>query len=138
LNETLPKDAKVLMVGEAEVFDATFPVAYNTVFDSCLFEDWTTLPEDNQRPVTERRMLPPEVIRATLKMSGITHIVVNWGEILRYRMPGSYGFTAYVQPSRFAELVNQNVLKPSRPLLVRSWEGFFRLGTQDSCILERR
>jgi hypothetical protein len=124
LNTSLPSDARVLMVGEAEVFDATFPLVYNTVFDECLFEEWTTLPEDIQRPVSERRMLPPEVIRATLKMSGITHIVVNWGEILRYRMPGSYGFTAYVQPSRFAELVNQNVLKPSRPLLVRSWEGF--------------
>ncbi len=124
LNESLPASAKVLMVGEAEVFDATFPLVYNTVFDDCLFEEWTTLPEDNQRPVTERRMLPPEKIRAALRMRRITHIVVNWGEILRYRMPGSYGFTGYVQPSRFAELVNQNVLKRSRSLLVRPWQDF--------------
>ena len=122
LNETLPSHAKVLMVGEAQVFDATFPLAYNTVFDDCLFERWTTLPEDSQLPVTERRMLPSKKIQAALKDRGITHVVVNWGEILRYRMPASYGFTHYVQPSRFEELIKQNVLTRTGTLLTRHWQ----------------
>ncbi len=42
LNESMPKDAKVLMVGDAEVFDCTFPLIYNTVFDDSFFEDWTS------------------------------------------------------------------------------------------------
>ncbi len=99
LNESLPADARVLMVGEAEVFDATFPLVYNTVFDDCLFEMWTTLPEDSQLPVAERRMLPPELILEKLSSKGITHILVNWGEVLRYRM--TYGYTEYVDPARF-------------------------------------
>ena len=122
LNDTLPKDAKVLMVGEAEVFDAAFSLVYNTVFDDCLFEEWTTLPEDNGRPVKDRRMLPPKAIRDTLAAHGITHVVVNWGEILRYRMPGSYGFTIYVQPFRFDDLVKFEVLGTSKILLSRPWD----------------
>ena len=121
LNDTLPNDAKVLMVGEAEVFDATFPMAYNTVFDSCLFEEWTTLPEDRQRPVTERRMLPPAAIRQRLHDEGITHILINWGAILRYRM--TYGYTEYVVPSRFQQLVDAKVLEPNREILLQQpWE----------------
>jgi hypothetical protein len=120
LNETLPKDAKVLMVGEAEVFDATFPVAYNTVFDSCLFEDWTTLPEDNQRPVAERRMLPPAAIRERLRDEGITHVLINWGAVLRYRM--TYGFTEYVAPGRFRQLADEGVFDSHKILLQQPWD----------------
>ena len=120
LNDTLPKDAKVLMVGEAEVFDATFPVAYNTVFDSCLFEEWTTLPEDNDRPVKERRMLPPAVIRQRLRNEAITHILINWGAVLRYRT--TYGYTEYVAPSRFKQLTDDRVLGSRKRLLQQPWE----------------
>ncbi|MEZ6034784.1 MAG: hypothetical protein R3C17_16950 [Planctomycetaceae bacterium] len=96
LNASLPANAKILMVGEAEVFDATFPLVYNTVFDDCLFETWTELPEDRQRPAAERRMLPPELILEQLHRDNITHILVNWGAILRYRT--TYGYTEYVNP----------------------------------------
>ncbi len=120
LNETLPKDAKVLMVGEAEVFDATFAVAYNTVFDSCLFEDWTTLPEDNQRPVTERRMLPTAIIRQRLRDEGITHVLINWGAVLRYRM--TYGYSEYVAPGRFRQLADDGVLGSQKNLLQQPWD----------------
>ncbi len=66
-------------------------------------------------------MLPADSIRATLKEQGITHVVVHWGEILRYREPGSYDYTAYVQPDRFQKLVEQNVLSPPQVLAARSW-----------------
>ena len=144
LNETLPPDAKVLMVGEAEVFDATFPLAYNTVFDECLLEAWTTLPEDSQRPVTERRMLPPEQTLQQLREHRITHIFVNWGAVLRYRM--TYGYTEYVDPARFQQLLDDGVLRSRKVLLqqpwstfssneqtmVKSWRGFQQLIPNDS------
>ena len=38
MNETLPKGSKVLCVGDQEVFDARFPVVYNTVFNPSIFE----------------------------------------------------------------------------------------------------
>ena len=119
LNETLPPDARVLMVGEAEVFDATFALAYNTVFDECLFEAWTTLPADSQRPVTERRMLPPERTLQNLRERGITHIFVNWGAVLRYRM--TYGYTEYVDPARFRHLLDDGVLRSRKVLLQQPW-----------------
>jgi len=145
LNRSLPTAAKVLMVGEAEVFDATFPLFYNTVFDDCLFEEWTTNPDDARLPAQERRMLPPEQTLAVLRAKGITHVLVHWGEILRYRLPGNYGFTSYVQRSRFDQLVQQNVLKRPETLLAKSWRdlsqteckvveswgGFDDLGTSD-------
>ena len=110
------------MVGEAEVFDATFPLAYNTVFDECLFEAWTTLPADSQQPVTERRMLPPKQTLQKLREQGITHLVVNWGAILRYRM--TYGYTEYVDPSRFQQLLDDGVLRSRKVLLQQPWKTF--------------
>ena len=144
LNESLPANAKVLMVGEAEVFDATFPLAYNTVFDDSLFETWTTLPDDIQRPVTARRMLPPEQTLQKLREEGITHILVNWGAVLRYRT--TYGFTEYIDPARFRQLLDDGVLHSRKVLLqqpwsklssdeqamVKSWRGFEQLIHDDS------
>lgn len=121
LNRSMPENAKVLIVGEAEVFDATFPLVYNTVFDECLFEEWTSDPKDAALPAKQRRMLPPDAIRSVLKARGITHILVHWGEILRYRLPGSYGYADFVQPSRFRTLAAQNILTPPRTLLARPW-----------------
>ena len=144
LNESLPTNAKVLMVGEAEVFDATFPLAYNTVFDDSLFETWTTLPDDIRRPVTARRMLPPEQTLQKLRKEGITHILVNWGAVLRYRT--TYGFTEYIDPARFQQLLDDGVLRSRQVLLqqpwknlssaeqtmMKSWRGFEQLLSQNS------
>ena len=121
LNATLPSTSKVLMVGDAEVFDATFPLVYNTVFDDNIFEEWTVDSSDIMTPLRERRMLPPEEIRHILKSQRITHVFVHWGEILRYRLPDSYDYTAYVQPNRFSELVSAGVLAPPRVMLERPW-----------------
>ena len=121
LNSTLPSTAKVLMVGDAEVFDATFPLVYNTVFDDNIFEEWTVDSSDNATPLRDRSMLSADEIRRILKSNQITHIHVHWGEILRYRVPGSYDYTAYVQPNRFSELVSAGVLTPPQVLLARPW-----------------
>jgi hypothetical protein len=127
LNLTLPDDARVLMVGEAEVFDAEFDVVYNTVFDRSLFESWTRS-ESTSDAADSVAMKPAAEIAETLRREGITHIVVNWSEILRYRRPGSYGYTSYVQPDRFDELVRAGVLH--RPTLLMSGD-WMALGKAD-------
>jgi hypothetical protein len=90
---------RVLMVGDAQVFDLEMPVLYNTCFDDCLFEQlvWG-------RSAAE--------IRAALAARGISYVYVDWAEIERYRSPGNYGFTDFVQPSIFEHLVRQGILEP--------------------------
>ena len=110
--DRLPRETKVLCVGEAALFHARFPYVYNTVFDRSLFEQWfferTNSGEVRLRPVVK--------IRATLRQHGITHVLVNWSEILRYREPGSYGYTDIAHPNRFAELQAAGILDSPLPL----------------------
>jgi hypothetical protein len=114
----LPHETKVLCVGEAALFHAKFPYLYNTVFDRSVFEQWCReLAETGERTgAGEFRLRPAEEIRATMRRHGITHILVNWAEILRYREPGSYGYTDFVHPDRFDELQAAGILSPSLPL----------------------
>jgi hypothetical protein len=90
----LPANTRVLFVGEAEHFPATFPYLYNTVFDRPLFEEWCA----------ER---DPDEIRAAFAAHGVTHVLVNWSEVLRYRM--TYGYTDFVHPARFAALQQADI-----------------------------
>ena len=117
LNNTLAPELRVLMVGEAEVFDAKFPVIYNTVFDDSIFEEWTSSSDAGT-------IQNSDAIRDTFKLHKVTHLMVNWFEILRYRMPGSYGYSEYVQPSRLEDLVQQGLLGTPRILMARSLSSF--------------
>ena len=97
----------MLCVGEAQVFDAEFPLVYNTVFDRSILQEWTA----DLRPGVASGDLPlrgADEIRTKLRDEGITHVLVNWQEIVRYRM--SYGYTDYVGPKRFNELEKRGVL----------------------------
>jgi hypothetical protein len=105
LNDELPPGSKVLLVGEAEIFDARFPLIYNTVFDQSIFEEWTAAGGSDG---SSRSLRSPDEIRAIFGEHGITHVFVNWREILRYRT--TYGFTAFVVPERFQELRDAGVL----------------------------
>ncbi|QDV29232.1 hypothetical protein Spb1_11110 [Planctopirus ephydatiae] len=96
----LPKDIRVLMVGEAEIFDARFDLRYNTVFDVCLLEEWCTHPDGQWRTADE--------IRARLAQAGITHLFVNWREILRYRT--SYGYTDIANPKTIEKLQQMQLI----------------------------
>src|SRR5690606_19676868 len=109
LQERLPADARVLFVGEAQVFDAEFDYVYNTVFDESLFERWTSAAVPGVPPA-EQPLRPAGEIRETFEEQGITHVFVNWSEILRYRT--TYGYTEYVSPQRFRDLVQKDVLVP--------------------------
>jgi len=112
LNQNLKEGAKVLCVGNAVVFAARFPTVYNTVFDKCVFEKWLAEQQTGVLP-GEWKLRPVEEIRQKLREEGITHIYVNWAEILRYRDDGSYGYTDFVTPARFAQLQELGVLGPA-------------------------
>ncbi len=104
----LPAGTKVLLVGEAEIFYAEFPLVYNTVFDRSIFEEWCGQP--GPFASQERPLRLPAEIRAKLQAEGITHLFVNWMEVLRYRQ--TYGYTDFVHPLRFAALQEDGVIGP--------------------------
>jgi len=107
LNQYLPPDARVLMVGEAQIFDARFDLRYNTVFDSSLFEEWcSTRPAAVQEP---RSLLPVDVVRARFQQEGVTHVFVNWKELLRYRL--TYGSPEFLRPQSFRQLQQNGLLR---------------------------
>jgi hypothetical protein len=103
----LPTDAKVLFVGEAQVFDVRVPLVYNTVFDISIFEQWCSANEPGVPPA-DQKMKSADEIRERLRGEGITHILVNWQEILRYRT--TYGMTEFLAPWRFGQLQQQGIL----------------------------
>ncbi|MBS0264151.1 MAG: hypothetical protein JSS02_19600 [Planctomycetes bacterium] len=111
LNRQLPPDAKVLSVGDAEMFYARFPVIYNTVFDRSIFEAWFCAAD--RLSDGDSRLEEVTEIRRTLESAGITHIYINWLEILRYRSPGNYGYTEFVRPEIMSELQELGVLGPA-------------------------
>lgn len=125
LNAVLPKQAKVLCVGEAEVFNARFPLVYNTVFDVAWIELWMREEsrDDGSSQTAEAhdgaddkplRLRHPEDFRAILQAAGITHIYVNWAEILRYRT--TYGYTDFVQPELFGWMINHGLIDTGREI----------------------
>jgi len=92
-------EGRVLMVGDAEVFDLEVPILYNTCFDDSIFERLV-----QGRTASE--------VAAALQSRQISHVYVHWGEIARYRSPGNYGYTDFVAPGVFDRLVEQGVLWP--------------------------
>ena len=87
---------KVLLVGDAEPFNLRIPVLYNTCFDDCVFENMM-----RDRNVAQRRQ--------ALATKQISHVCVHWSEIFRYR--ATYGYSDYVQPAVFEELIQQGILE---------------------------
>lgn len=99
LDVELPPGAKILLVGQAAVFHMQHPVVYNTVFNTDILESIT------------RDRTAGETHRALLRM-GVDYVYVDWNEIARFRSPGNYGFTEFVQPAVFDRLVRAGVLQP--------------------------
>jgi hypothetical protein len=97
----LPPNAHPLVVGQAAVFHLDHDVVVNTVFDPEIIEGLASGKSDQE-------------FHAALHERKLTHIYVDWKEIQRHRQPGGYGFTSFVQPSRFAQWVAAGVLE--RPL----------------------
>lgn len=94
---------RLLAVGDAAVFDLKMPVLYSTCFDDCLLEQLLA-----NRTAAE--------VQAALADREITYILVDWGEIARYRSPGNYGYSDFVRPEVFDRLVDEGVLDPLPPI----------------------
>lgn len=105
----LSAKTKVLLVGEAQPFDARFPTLYNTVFDDNLIRDFVHGSAAKKSSATQPELQPDKILRR-LRAAGVTHVLVNWSQILRYRMPGSYGYDDFVHPELFNQLVQAGVL----------------------------
>lgn len=104
----LPRAATVLCIGEAQVFDARPRVIYHTVFDQPILRDWLAVRPAEDVPDRDWPLRPIEDVRRKFESEGVTHILVNWQEILRYRM--TYGYSDFVTPKRLAWLREQGLL----------------------------
>ncbi|MEZ6068346.1 MAG: hypothetical protein R3B90_22120 [Planctomycetaceae bacterium] len=116
----LGRAARVLFAGEAATFDADFDYLYNTTFDDSIFEQLCVInaPATNSPP----RLKPAADIQSAFASERITHVCVNWKEVLRYRLPGSYGYANFVHPSRFEELIEAGVLERTPYLTPVEWK----------------
>ena len=97
LNENLTASQRVLMVGQAAVFDLAVPFDYSTCFDE---SQW-----DKIAAATS----PAERLKMFQEL-GITHVCIHWGEVERYRSPGNYGFRSQITQAQVAEFISDGVL----------------------------
>ncbi|MDR0704595.1 MAG: hypothetical protein LBF88_06355 [Planctomycetaceae bacterium] len=89
----IPK--KILLVGEAKAFLYDAPVAYHSCF--------------NETPLKE--IVAASDPAAEFQRRGIAFVLVDWGEINRFRHSGNYGYTEIVQPELFDKLVADGILE---------------------------
>ncbi len=100
VNDELPADAKVLLLGESRAYYFKKEVDYTVVF--------------NRSPFVEaiRRAENDLAIADWLHENGYTHILVHWGEIRRLAR-STYGFPAQINHALFEKLAHYGV-KPVR------------------------
>lgn len=108
LKEHVPDGKRALLVGDAQPFDMEIPVIYSTTFDLSPFEEWVY-------------MKPASEVHQKLLDERISHVYVRWDEIKRYQSPGNYGFSSFVAPTVFQELIDFEILgepifDPQNPL----------------------
>ena len=104
LDTELPPDARPLLVGQAAVFHLDHAVSLQY-----------SLRPGNHRGHGQRQERSKSSGRHFAERK-LTHVYVDWKEIQRHRQPGGYGFTDFVQPSRFAHWVAAGVLERPRHL----------------------
>ncbi len=93
VNEELPDDARLLVVGDAKAFYFNRPVEYCVVFNRNPF--FTALMEADS----------PAAMLDWLRDRGITHVLVNWSEMRR--LDATYGFSPAMPPPRLAGLIDR-------------------------------
>lgn len=122
LNQRLPAGARVLCVGEAEVFDAEFELVYDTVFDTSIFQTWFERQDASAPDGASPQLRSDAQIRQILASQRITHVYVNWADILRYRT--TYGYTPFVTPRVFQVLQQRGMLAEEQTL---GWLDYARM-----------
>lgn len=116
-SDLVKSDQTVLFVGLAAVYESPYSSRYNTVFDSNILERIARDPNTG-------KLRRGDDIRSSLARHGINDIFVDWSWINRYRSPGNYGYTDFITPSLFEELVKEGVLRRIAPALAgqSDWE----------------
>jgi hypothetical protein len=106
LNELAGRDAAVLAVGDAAVFDLHARVYYNTVFDPWLVRQWLSDSSDAEQQ--------SRALHAELVARNIGYVYVHWGELDRYRRTYDRDFhqSDFITPQLFDRLVEERVLTP--------------------------
>lgn len=99
MNSNLDADASILCVGFAKPYLLRMPNAYSTCFNVSP----TELLLKNKSA---------EEQRDALAEAGVTHLVIDWADIRRYRSPGNYGFSNWPQPQDIDAIVGAGVLQP--------------------------
>ena len=90
INQELPLDAKLLLVGESRPYYIERRVDYCVVFNKSAFAD------------AVRAAKEPSDIVIGLRSLGYTHVLVNWAEI--DRLARTYGFPLEITPRLFDDL----------------------------------
>lgn len=90
--------AKLLLIGQAAAYQFQIPIEYSTCFDLSLAEQLL-------------RDEPLATQRASLLEHGITHIVIDWVEINRYRAPGNYGFSDWPTPETLESWIQSGLVR---------------------------
>ncbi|MDR1269607.1 MAG: hypothetical protein LBK82_08785 [Planctomycetaceae bacterium] len=99
-NEHPPEDQrKILLIGEAKAFLYDIPVLYNSCFNETLLQEIVATSD----PVEEFRR------------RDIMFILVDWGEIARFRSPGNYGYSEIIQPALVNKFVTDGILEKFCP-----------------------
>ncbi len=99
-NEALADPSvRLLLIGEAKAYDFRMPIVYATCFNTNPGETWL-------------KGLTPQQQRDNLQAAGITHVLINWSELMRYRSPGNYGFSKWPQRADVEQLLKDQVLTP--------------------------
>ena len=88
----------LLITGDATPFDLRRPILYHTCWNASPLEQFVVTDD-------------PSETRRQLTVAGVTHVFVDWREITRYRSPGNYGFSDFVQPELFRRLCDDGVLE---------------------------
>ena len=99
VNATLGDGDRILLIGDAAVFDYDVPLDYATTFDRSPLRDII-------------QAAPPERWRQRLRDRGYTHLLVHWGEIQRLRT--TYGFDTSIDHTLLANMQQAGAIEPLR------------------------
>ncbi len=97
INHHLTNEDRVLSIGEVKAYLYRVPIIYATCFNDTPGEQGL-------------RSRSPDEQRDYFQQEAITHVMVDWFEIERYRSPGNYGFSDWPQRADFDRMVEEGVL----------------------------
>ncbi len=97
INRNLDSSHKVLSIGEVKAYLYRVPLIYATCFNDTPGQEWLAdLPHDEQL--------------RNLQDRDISHVMIDWFEIERYRGPGNYGFSDWPTHQDIDAMVEAGVL----------------------------